>query len=160
MPSRSSPTLRLGRVRAAAIALTVLGCSDGTGTGDPLAGTYPMSAVHFADALLQPVPAVHVAGTDTTVVEGGSVVLSDGTRCALELRYRWRYAGVPGGDTVAETLTYTYDTTAAFGVDGQVQWYRLLRAGEHVAYLLRRRDGTLILDSYDHAGTVNFYFAP
>jgi hypothetical protein len=39
-----------------------------------------------------------------------------------------------------------------------VQWFRLLRGTDHIAYLLRRQDRTLILNAYDRAGTVDFYF--
>ena len=91
------------------------------------------------------------------MVEGGCLEVADETHCALELRYRWRYGGVPGGDTVAEPLGLAFEITAPFHSES-VQWYRLLRGSDHVGYVLRRRDGTLILTDYDHAGTVDFYF--
>jgi hypothetical protein len=76
----------------------------------------------------------------------------------LELVYSWRYAGVPGGAILSDTLSAEFETTGSYGSNGVVQWYRLLRGPDHVAYLLRRGDGTLILEAYDRAGTVDFYF--
>ena len=143
---------------AVAFAGMVLGCSDGTGPGAGRAGDYSLNSVHFSDMLPQPVPAVHVVGSDTTVVERGDITLGGEDQCTLDLVYRWRYGGVPGGATVTDTLVYTFEGRAPFRSQGLVEGFRLLRSGVHIAYLLRRGERMLILIDYDQAGSMDFYF--
>jgi hypothetical protein len=151
------------------IAWMVLGCSEGTSPGEVMAGDYDLRLVHFfLSSRPQPVPGVDVTTLgDSTVVERGDLTLEADGRGFLELVYRWRYNGIPGGETVMDTLSYVFHERAPF-LDFPVgapfpsyplaDWFRLLRGPDHVAYLVRQSNGTVVLTDYDRAGSINFYF--
>ncbi len=143
-----------------AIGLMVLGCSEGTDPGEVMAGDYDLRSVHFfLSSPPQPVPAFNVTTLgDSTVVERGDLTLEADGRGFLELVYRWRYDGIPGGETITDTLSYVHQERAPFGAFPLADWFRLLRGTDHIAYLVRQPDRTVVLTDYDRAGTMDFYF--
>jgi hypothetical protein len=137
----------------------VLGCWDGIEPGDVMPGDYVLRFVDFATTPIQPVPATSVSMSDTTVVEHGALALEESGRCVLELVYRWRYEGIPGGATILDTLSYVFELRGDFfGTAPLTDYYRLLRGPDHIGYLARVGGETLVLLDYDLAGTMHFYF--
>ena len=142
-----------------AIAWIVAGCGGSTEPGTVMAGDYELRFVDFHTSILQPAPAVSVSTLgDSTVVERGDLKLEVDGRGFLELVYRWRYGGIPSGETVLDTLLYVFHDRAPFRTPYDVDWFRLQRGPAHIAYLVRQPDGTVVLVDYDRAGTMDFYF--
>ncbi len=118
----------------AAGALAILACGDAADAGDAMAGEYRLGSVDFHTSLLHPIPAVSVTTLgDSTVVERGHLTLGADGGATLELVYRWRYGGVPGGDTVSDTLSYVHHDVAPSRACPETDWFLLLRGSAYIA---------------------------
>jgi hypothetical protein len=155
---RLLPPWPVSPVRASALMLLV-GCIGGMEPGEVMPGDYPLERVDFYEYAIEPVPATSVSTLgDSTIVEGGDVILEEQGRCLLEVVYRWRYGGIPGGATVRDTLSYVFDRRDRFRKVAAVDYFRLLRDTVLVGYLVRIGEETLVLTEYQQSGTVDFYF--